>query len=246
MKGVRLPAGHRLIHFEDIDSTNAEARRLVASGERGPLWIWSDRQSLGRGRLGRNWVSEIGNLYVTFLFTTLAPTAALAQLSQVAALAVHDAALPFAGTRSILIKWPNDLLIDGAKFCGILCEGIGNDCASIGIGVNLTHAPPDTPYPAAALGNLLPGAFLERLAACVSARLEQWNHSAGFSSIREAWLERALGVGEEAWLGDERGIFTGIAPDGALILRIGDKGERNIHAGDIRFATLKRVREELK
>ncbi len=87
---MKLPTGHRVVHFERIDSTNSEARRLAEAGERGPLWIWSDEQTGGRGRLGRAWVSEPGNLYVTCLFQTAAPASAAAQISFVAAIAVHE------------------------------------------------------------------------------------------------------------------------------------------------------------
>ena len=119
---MKLPAGHRLIHFERIDSTNAEARRLAEGGERGPLWIWSDEQTGGRGRLGRTWVSEPGNLYVTCLFQTAAAVAAVAQVSFVAAIAVHELASNLLPKTSFFLKWPNDVLMDGAKFCGILAE----------------------------------------------------------------------------------------------------------------------------
>src|SRR6185503_19704129 len=113
---LKLPAGHRLIHFERIDSTNAEARRLAESGERGPLWIWSDEQTGGRGRLGRTWVSEPGNLYVTCLFQTAAAVAAVAQVSFVAAIAVHELASDLLPKEKLFLKWPNDVLLDGAKF----------------------------------------------------------------------------------------------------------------------------------
>ncbi|MGL6181432.1 MAG: biotin--[acetyl-CoA-carboxylase] ligase, partial [Aestuariivirga sp.] len=65
---MRSAAGHPVLHFERIDSTNIEARRLAEQGERGPLWLVADQQDGGRGRLGRTWVSEPGNLYATFLF----------------------------------------------------------------------------------------------------------------------------------------------------------------------------------
>ena len=64
-----LAAGYRLRAFDTIDSTNAEAHRHAKEGERGPLWIVADLQSQGRGRLGRHWVSEPGNLYATFVFS---------------------------------------------------------------------------------------------------------------------------------------------------------------------------------
>ena len=82
----------RLLHFEAIDSTNAEAHRLAKEGERGPLWILADLQSQGRGRLGRHWVSEPGNLYATFVFTFHGSALVASQVGFVAALAIRDTA----------------------------------------------------------------------------------------------------------------------------------------------------------
>ena len=82
----------RLLHFETIDSTNVEAHRLAKDGERGPLWIVADVQSQGRGRLGRHWVSEPGNLYATFVFTLERPVIVASQIGFVAALAIRDTA----------------------------------------------------------------------------------------------------------------------------------------------------------
>ncbi len=82
---MQLRTGHPVIRFDRIDSTNAEARRRADEGEIGPLWLWADEQTGGRGRLGRSWVSEPGNLYATFLFGISAGLEVAAQVSFVAA-----------------------------------------------------------------------------------------------------------------------------------------------------------------
>ncbi len=146
---MKLPRGHPVIHFGRIDSTNAEARRLADQGEQGPLWLVADEQTAGRGRMGRTWVSQPGNLHATFLFSIAAGPEVAAQVSFVAALAVHDMVTALLPSLRPRIKWPNDVLIGGAKFCGVLPEIVGTSPTriAIGCGVNVAHAPKDTPYP---------------------------------------------------------------------------------------------------
>jgi BirA family biotin operon repressor/biotin-[acetyl-CoA-carboxylase] ligase len=235
---LKLPAGHRLIHFERIDSTNAEARRLAETGERGPLWIWSDEQSAGRGRLGRTWISEPGNLYVTCLFQTAAPVAAVVQVSFVAAIAVHELASNLLQKENFFLKWPNDVLIGGAKFCGILAEVVGANPArvALGCGINLAHAPKGTPYPVAALGSkYTPDSILPKLALSFWNWLEIWDEGRGFPAIRKAWLERAASVGKEVSVDGIEGRFDGLDADGALLLTLGDGTQKQIHAGEVRL-----------
>ena len=144
-------AGVRLIAHEVLGSTNAEALQLARHGERGPLWVTAERQSAGRGRRGRAWMSPPGNLYASLLLTEPAAAEHWPQLSFVAALAIHDAVVEIAGDLKPLlaIKWPNDLLLAGAKFAGILIEGEGDvNAVAVGIGVNCTRHPADTDFPA--------------------------------------------------------------------------------------------------
>src|SRR6476646_7487966 len=117
-------AGVRLVAHEVLGSTNAEALSLARQGESGPLWVVADRQTAGRGRRGRAWISEPGNLYASLLLTDPAPAERWPQLSFVAALAVYDAVIAVASAFAprLAIKWPNDLLLDGAKFAGVLIE----------------------------------------------------------------------------------------------------------------------------
>src|SRR5262249_3072957 len=117
--------GARLVSLDAVGSTNAEAFARARGGERGPLWVAARRQTAGRGRRGRAWVAEPGNLYASRLLTDPAPPQRAAELSLVAALALHDALAERASVLGprLALKWPNDVLCDGAKLAGILVEG---------------------------------------------------------------------------------------------------------------------------
>jgi BirA family transcriptional regulator, biotin operon repressor / biotin---[acetyl-CoA-carboxylase] ligase len=241
---VRLPHGYRLRHLAEIDSTNAEAMRLSAGGERGPLWIWSDRQLQGRGRQGRSWVSEAGNLYATLLLTLEMPAAAAGSLSVAVSLAVLGALRRFIGSRAKLeLKWPNDVLIDGRKAAGILVEstirGEGMVFA-IGCGLNLRSAPSGTRYGAAALAGhgvqVEPREALEALSEEVDRLLRRWNAGAGFRELRTEWLQSARGLGGvvNVAVGGRtvEGYFEGLSDKGGLLLR-NQSGLQELHAGEV-------------
>ena len=243
----------RTIRYEAIDSTNAEAHRLADAGERGPLWIVAESQSSGRGRLGRSWVSEPGNLYTTLLLTIEGDARAASQLSFVASLAARDTAADLLRSdRGLALKWPNDVLLQGAKFCGILPESLltlapAAMVVGIGIGLNLAHAPEATPYPVAALGgHIAPADALAVLRGHFARWFSLWNMGAGFAAIRENWFAHAMGKRGRATIDmngtTHEGAFTGLAADGALILEKDDKSEMIVHAGDVRFAELEALR----
>jgi BirA family biotin operon repressor/biotin-[acetyl-CoA-carboxylase] ligase len=137
--------------LDEIGSTNDEAHRRAAAGARGPLWIATRRQTAGKGRSGRAWAEAgIGNVAATLLFMPGCAPARLSELSLVAGVATYDAvvsALAETGAGRVELKWPNDVLIDGAKVSGILIESAnhGTDVVSlIGIGINVASAPPVT------------------------------------------------------------------------------------------------------
>src|SRR3974390_3115925 len=164
-------SGVALIACDIVGSTNEEALRRARAGEAGPLWITARTQTAGRGRRGRAWVSEPGNLFATLLLTDPAPPESTPQLSFVAALAVPDAlvALAPALAARLALKWPNDVLCDGAKVAGILIEAEGTRplVVAVGIGVNCRHHPAGTDHPAtdlpAAGVALTPEALFEQL-----------------------------------------------------------------------------------
>ena len=247
---MKAVAGHPVLHFERIDSTNSEARRLAEQGERGPLWLVADRQDGGRGRLGRAWVSEPGNLYATLLFSITAGPEIAAQAGLVAAVAVQAAISRLRPDLAVRIKWPNDLLIGGAKFCGILSEVVGTAPTriAIGCGINVAQAPTDTPYPATALGSRCTvESVFQELDSSLSNYLKIWDEGRGFEAIRAVWTAAALGIGGQVTVtiagAATTGNFAGIAPDGALLLQTEDGARRPIHSGEVRFAALEELRQ---
>ena len=242
MTGIRgWPSGLGLRRYDTLDSTNEEARRLAKSGVRGPLWIVSHEQTAGRGRRGRVWISESGNLFATLLMQ--ATMSLSAQLGFVAGLAAADAIAAHAPGAEVALKWPNDVLLNGKKIAGILLEALGHDSLAIGIGINLAHYPPDTEIPsisiAAVTGNPpdLDGILL-RLASAMTAWYEIWLRQ-GFQPVRKAWLLRASGLGHpiRARLGDSEreGVFEDLDEDGALLLRDAAGTLMRITAGDVFF-----------
>ena len=115
MSTFAWPQGYALREWAEIDSTNEEARRLAAKGEQGPIWLRADRQTAGRGRRGRAWVSSTGNLAATLLIVPEKPASECAQLSFVTAIAAADTASGFAPLADIKVKRPNEVLASGKK-----------------------------------------------------------------------------------------------------------------------------------
>ena len=241
--------GHPPIEaFEELDSTHAEARRRAEAGAYGPVWITAGRQTSGRGRRGRSWSTETGNLAATLLTTAEVPAAEAAQISFVAALAACDLADHYLGDGAGRLKWPNDVLVGGAKAVGILVESgarpEGDLWLAVGIGVNLAHSPEDTERPSTAFAAHMngppprPAGALEILADRFEVWLALWI-AQGFPPIARAWTDRALGLGErcEARLPNRTfsGVAEGMDSDGALRLRLDDGALARITAGDVFF-----------
>lgn len=241
----------KIIVFDDLDSTSAEARRRALTGEAGPVWLMARRQSAGHGRRGRAWISGGDNLAATLLLTLDMPPLQAAQLGFVAALAVADVISAYVPAALVRLKWPNDVLIDGRKAAGILIESgpasAGGLWVSAGVGVNLVSFPADVEQPATALAKVLrediarapsQDEAMERLAAGFQQRLGQWLER-DFDVIRQAWLQRAHGLGLPCTARLPRQTIEGVAEsldaDGALLIRLPDHSLARIAAGDVFF-----------
>jgi BirA family biotin operon repressor/biotin-[acetyl-CoA-carboxylase] ligase len=234
--------------YDELDSTNLEARRRAEAGAEGPVWICALRQSAGKGRRGRAWSTQTGNLAATLLFVTAKRPIEAAQASFVAALAAHELAETCLGPGAAELKWPNDLLVHGRKAVGILVESgarpDGRLWMAVGVGVNLKHAPENVERPAAAFADHMagpppsPADALEVLARAFERWRQVWDRE-GFPPIGRAWTSRAHGMGArcEARLTHETlsGVAEGLEPDGALRLRLDDGQVRRITAGDVFF-----------
>lgn len=231
--------------FDEIDSTMLEARRRAERGDANPVWLIAKRQTDGRGRRGRPWASLEGNLLATYLGPTNRRPADIALMGFAAALAIADTMDTALGAARATLKWPNDVMLDGAKAAGILIDN-GGTWLALAFGVNLALSPKQIDQPttslAEALGDSAPApiAFFERL----RLQLRHWIdrlEQEGFAPLREAWLSRAHGLGAttRVSLGDEtiEGRLAGLSSRGELELDTAS-GRRVISAGDVTFTVV--------
>ncbi len=240
-----LPDGWRLVAVPEIDSTNADVLRRAENGEAEGFAIRADTQSAGRGRRGRAWDSPKGNLYLSILVD--APPATAGQVGFAAALALIDAIEAEANRDipNLCCKWPNDLVLDGAKVAGLLLEAVpDHDQVVIGFGVNVVPTDVENAlYPVDSLATTGVTFDLDGLSGHICAALASWLdtwRTVGFAPLRKAWLARAQGLhrpivvqlpGESV-----EGTFQGLSEDGALLLDQGEAVTRTIAAGDVFFA----------
>jgi BirA family biotin operon repressor/biotin-[acetyl-CoA-carboxylase] ligase len=238
----------RIEQVAEIDSTNEACRQRALAGEAAGLVIRADRQTAGRGRRARSWTSPAGNLYTSMLLRPRRPVFEAAALGFAAVTAIGDVAqalLP-SGAR-VEHKWPNDLLIAGAKASGILLEAQPGFVV-LGIGLNIASHPADTPYPAtdlvaAGAAPIAPQGVLQRLLTAFAPLYDNWERD-GFAALLPAWRRRAAGLGETIEVRLERetlaGTFLDLEPDGTLRLGLSDGTERRIAAGDVYFPAMRR------
>jgi BirA family transcriptional regulator, biotin operon repressor / biotin---[acetyl-CoA-carboxylase] ligase len=241
----------RIVELETVDSTNAEALRLVASGERGPLWVLAAEQTAGRGRSGRAWSSHSGNFFGSYLTVLPGSPPKAYQISLVTGVAAAEAlrALVYAVPNiDIRLKWPNDILAGRAKLGGILVESTqlpGGDLAAvIGIGLNLVAHPAGELRPASdfgVLGAALPvQAVLSELNERLTHWLAIWSGGKGFADVRAAWLQLSGPPGERLMVnsgtGPVEGFYQGLDNDGALILTDAAGIHHTYSYGDVTLA----------
>lgn len=242
-------APFKLIVLDEVDSTSTMAKRLCAADAEDRTLVWAVRQTAGRGRLSRTWISPAGNLYVSLILRPEADATRATGLTFAAAVAVAEAVEALLGGQApVRCKWPNDVLVGGRKVAGILLESSTSaagllDWVVIGIGVNVASHPPDgeTMYPATSLAaEGAAGVSVEQALNGLCRHLDLWLRrwaEEGFAAVRRAWLDRAYGLGAAIAVraGDEavlEGFFRGLDEDGALIL---DQAgvRRRVTAGDV-------------
>jgi len=212
-----------------VGSTNLEVKSRLDAGEATPFWIRADRQTAGRGRRGRVWTSEVG----------------------AASLAVADTLADYPLTHAPELKWPNDVLLGGAKVSGILLERHKRHIV-IGIGINLVSHP-EVPervtthllehiQPDALLSPEPPFAGAAGVLPSLARHLDHWvgtYRKAGFGPMREAWMSRSKGLPGPVTVRLPHDTFSGTAldlqPDGALRVQRTDGTIVDVHAGDVFF-----------
>lgn len=244
-----MPPTHELLATQ---STNADAKALADAGAEHLTTVWAHRQTAGRGRLDRSWVSLDGNVFWSVVLRLGACwPASIGQLVPVHALAVLAAVRAQSGCDALTLKWPNDLMLRGRKVAGTLMEakirgGRAPEYVVAGTGINVVAHPSaaDLRYPATSLhAEGFTTARREPLVAALREQVgefvERWVRD-GFAALRREYLERAHGFGEpvRVSLGSApddvlEGIHRGIDADGSLLVELRDGTLRALSSGEI-------------
>jgi BirA family biotin operon repressor/biotin-[acetyl-CoA-carboxylase] ligase len=230
--------GWRLEVFDTLGSTSDTCIERAKSGEPAGLAVLAGIQTAGRGSRGRQWQSPPGNLNLSVLLRPHLPMSQANIFPLLAGIAAADAISAFLPAATApLLKWPNDVLLGGAKLAGILIDaapqGQSLDWLVIGIGVNLAFAPEIPDRPATTLkahgGEATPQDAARRLLHELDFWLEAFAAS-GAPAIIDAWQQRAHPIGAElAVRTAERsvtGSYAGLSPRGELLLHVENRIER--------------------
>ncbi len=241
--------GFRFEYYDSLPSTNTTALMRAREGEAGGLWIRAGEQTQGRGRRGRVWSSNRGNMFASVLLRDPAPAERLGELPLVCAVALAEAVEKTVGAYGLVgLKWPNDLLVNEAKLSGILLEAdtsVGTGTAIVcGFGVNCVSHPQPEGYQATDLAELGYRVQAEdlffNLAKTLSNALENWRQEDGFAAVRRAWMRRAVRLGQLVKVRnggeDLQGRFCEIDDSGRLVLELDGGARRLVSAGDVFFA----------
>ncbi len=228
----------RLETYGELGSTSDLCTARAKAGEAEGLAVLAHKQTAGRGSRGRGWQAPEGNLNLSLLLRPALPAAQAGFYSLLAGVVVAEAIEQFFAPPTML-KWPNDVLLAGAKLAGVLIDATPNgenlDWLVIGIGINLRSTPE------------IPGRVTTSLAAhgvtltapdaaqAILSGFSRW-HGAGTASIRDAWLARAHPIGTKLEVksmhGVQTGTFAGLSPSGELLLHGKNRIER-ISTGDV-------------
>lgn len=244
-----VPAVHL---FAEVGSTNDVARRLAAAGAADGTVVLAERQLAGRGRSGRAWASPAGlGLWLTLVHRP-ADARAVALLPVRVGLSLAAALDPLLAPASVLLKWPNDLLVGERKIGGILCEaawaGDRAGAVAVGVGLNLRHAADDFAPELRDLATsaaIAAGRPVSRLAAAdavVPALLAAARGSGLLSpresevyAARDALAGRAVAVTDPADGAPlAEGMALGLSPEGALLVRSTGGALRTVRSGTVR------------
>ncbi len=242
---------YEILHYPELESTNKKALELLESQGQEGLVVVADKQTIGRGRQGRRWVSEEGNLFVTIALKPNKPLHSLSELAFVAALAVGRSLKKVINTSEVELKykWPNDVLLNTQKVCGILIESYSTGTNAIpegcvvGIGVNINSYPEFTIFPANCINNFVKEPLSKD--SILPLILDQfkdvyaiWKNS-GFSSIKDEIAKNIYGLGRvihaKSHHGLVSGVFEGLCDDGGVLLRNSDDQLITVRSSEVTF-----------
>jgi BirA family biotin operon repressor/biotin-[acetyl-CoA-carboxylase] ligase len=243
--------GKKIIQFNETDSTNTRARQCALDGRQEGTVIIADSQSKGRGRENREWHSPHGTgIYMSLILYPRISPKGLPRITLVAAVAVAEALKSSAHIR-VEIKWPNDLLLNNRKICGILTElcPLGNDknAVIVGIGINVNTQADMFPADIANIASSILIETKEKFSRpeIIKSVIEYFDRyyeifiRGGFDSILNTWKDYSKIIGRKIQAKQSGTVVAGtvidIDTDGALLLKNGDGVIRTVYSGDISY-----------
>lgn len=229
--------------YRELKSTNDEALLLGSTlSENNKIVITAQKQVKGRGRRGRSWIGQEGNLFMSLLLYW--PLVESAALVFIVSFALLQTVKRFASQANVCLKWPNDVLLNGRKLSGILLEAVSSEIMVIGIGVNIKSSPADNDALYAITSLYEAGIECDRLD-FMKRFLAEFDEvcaiyeTFGMSKIAELWQAHAKGLGDPIVVrmpkSEEKGIFKGIGSDGMLLLQMPAGNIKTISVGDVFF-----------
>ncbi|GAA4666259.1 biotin--[acetyl-CoA-carboxylase] ligase [Bartonella pachyuromydis] len=246
--------GYTVEAYGSVDSTNLVALKKAQTGHKGYLWVVAQEQTQGRARRGRTWSSPKGNLYSSLLLIDDIVHHTAAQLGFVAGISVVEAIKQFIETEKqtndiVSLKWPNDILLKGAKSSGVLLEILKlpskQNALVIGIGINVKYHYEHAPYLTSSLNNIGLHVETEQLFTVLTEYFAKnyllWKQFGGCDIIREKWLLYSAHLGKHVKIvNDEKiieGIFDGLDRDFNCIIKQKNGETSIITAGDVHFGS---------
>tara|TARA_B100000686_G_scaffold353632_1_gene460037 strand:+ start:14543 stop:15289 length:747 start_codon:yes stop_codon:yes gene_type:complete len=241
----KLPKNFNLNYFEEVDSTMLKLKKLASEGAKIGTIVSAKKQTQGRGRHGREWISPEGNLYFSFLRRAeeynsgkiFAPVF-------ITSIALAKTILIFSSSIDLKLKWPNDVLINNSKVAGILIESFKNNqnikLLNIGVGINIVSNPSDTLYPSTNLLKEGISISSEEVLKCFFNCLNLYENilvNKGIGELFKIWNEYTYKIGTKisVKLGENniQGAYNGIDEKGSLLLRKNDGKVIKIVAGEV-------------
>lgn len=255
-------AGRPCFRYEEVDSTNEEAKRLARQGAGHGTLVWAECQTAGKGRRGRTWHSPAGaNLYMSLLLRQDLPVEDASMVTLVAALAVQEGLRQVCGLETS-IKWPNDLVADGKKLCGILTElifvedeeradaqsieasGVNRPCLVVGIGINLLQKEFPEELADRATSVALAGGraadqevLIGEIMNAFETYYECFRAEGDLSGLKDLYEIKLINRNRQVCVLDPKGSYEGTAlgidERGNLLVRTGDGSVKTVGSGEV-------------
>ncbi|NLK51981.1 MAG: biotin--[acetyl-CoA-carboxylase] ligase [Syntrophomonadaceae bacterium] len=243
--------GQQVIYYDEVETTNEAARRLAQQGAMEGTLVVAERQTRGKGRLGRHWVSPRGEgLWFSFILRPQMLPVEAPRATLVSAVAVARAIRQLTGLE-VKIKWPNDLLLEGKKVTGILtemnCEIDRINYLVVGIGINVNLDPDTFPSEISKVATSISFCLNRKVSRVLLLQkcLEELEHyyntwkNSGFESILVEWRELSYTLGKwtrvKVMEETVEGLAEDVEEDGSLRLRLKDGRIYRVIAGDVLF-----------